>query len=63
MNCVLGIMARIDPQMNMFAVGIELKVMVGLGVMFITVSLLPTLGSFIFSQMQYMVKEILRGMM
>src|SRR5574344_1257447 len=54
LNCILGIMARISPQMNMFAVGMQLKIMVGFGVMFITVSLLPSLGNFIFSQMKYM---------
>lgn len=63
LNCVLGIMAKVAPQMNMFAVGMQLKVMVGLFVMFITVAILPVLANFIFSQMQTMVKEMLRGMM
>lgn len=38
LNCILGIMAKVAPQMNMFAVGMQLKVMVGLFVMFVTVS-------------------------
>lgn len=63
LNCVLGIMAKVAPQMNMFAVGMQLKVMVGLFVMFITVAVLPTLSNFIFSHMKTMVKEMLRGMM
>ena len=63
LNCVLGIMAKVAPQMNMFAVGMQLKVMVGLLVMFITVAILTTLANFIFSNMQSMVKEMLRGMM
>lgn len=63
LNCVLGIMAKVAPQMNMFAVGMQLKVMVGLLVMFATVTLLPGLSSFIFSQMQTMVRAIIEGMM
>ncbi|MBQ3545075.1 MAG: flagellar biosynthetic protein FliR [Lachnospiraceae bacterium] len=62
LNCILGIMARVAPQMNMFAVGIQLKVMVGLFVIFVTISILPTLANFIFELMQDMVKEIIQGM-
>lgn len=62
LNCILGIMARVAPQMNMFAVGMQLKVMVGLFVMFITVAILPTLANYIFTVMQEMVKEIMQGM-
>lgn len=62
LNCILGIMARVAPQMNMFAVGIQLKVMVGLFVMFVTISILPTLANFIFELMQDMVREIIQGM-
>ncbi len=62
LNCVLGIMARVAPQMNMFAVGMQLKIMVGFFVMFITVAVLPRLSSFIFSVMQSMVKGIIQGM-
>lgn len=63
LNCVLGIMAKVAPQMNMFAVGMQLKVMVGLFVMFLTVSVLPILASFLFSLMQTMVKDMIQGMM
>ena len=35
LNCILGIMAKVAPQMNMFAVGMQMKVMVGLTVLFI----------------------------
>lgn len=63
LNCILGVMAKVAPQMNMFAVGMQLKVMVGLLVMFITVSVLPVLANFIYSQMKTMVTEMMRGMM
>lgn len=62
LNCILGIMAKVAPQMNMFAVGIQLKVMIGFFIMFITVAILPTLANYIFNVMQDMVKEIIQGM-
>ena len=63
LNCVLGIMAKIAPQMNMFAVGMQLKVMTGLFVIFITMSLLPIIANFIFDQMKSMLTQMMRGMM
>lgn len=62
MNCVLGIMAKVAPQMNMFSVGMQIKVLTGLIVMFATVSLLPSVANFIFSQMQQMVTCVIEGM-
>ncbi len=63
MNCVLGIMAKVAPQMNMFSVGMQLKIIAGLIVMFSTVRLLPSIANFIFSNMQQMVQGIIEGMM
>ena len=34
LNAVLGILAKISPQLNMFAVGIQIKVLTGLGILF-----------------------------
>lgn len=62
LNCILGIMAKVAPQMNMFAVGIQMKVMVGMLVLFITVSLLPGIGDFIFKEMKRMIVSIIEGM-
>lgn len=62
MNCVLGILVKAVPQLNMFSVGIQLKILVGLAVIFITVSLLPTIAGFIFDQMQSMTAQVIRGM-
>ena len=36
-NCILGIMAKVAPQMNMFSVGIQLKILVGFIVLFFTI--------------------------
>ena len=41
LNCILGVMAKVAPQMNMFAVGMQLKVLIGFSVLFVTIILLP----------------------
>ncbi len=55
-NIVLGIMAKVAPQMNMFAVGIQIKVLIGFTVMLLTVFLLPNISDFIFKQMKTMIR-------
>lgn len=63
LNAVLGVLAKVSPQMNMFAVGIQLKVVVGLSVLFFTVSMLPGVADFIFQQMKRMITAFAGGMM
>lgn len=54
LNAVLGILAKVAPQMNMFAVGIQLKILTGLGVLFFTAGILPGTADFIFGKMKEM---------
>ncbi|MBQ8822642.1 MAG: flagellar biosynthetic protein FliR [Lachnospiraceae bacterium] len=63
LNAILGVLAKVSPQMNMFAVGIQLKIVVGLSVMFFTVSMLPGASDFIFQQMKKMISAFAGGMM
>lgn len=63
MNCVLGIMAKVAPQMHMFAVGIQLKLLTGLLIMFVTVRLLPAVATFVSDTMRRFVEEVMRGLM
>ncbi len=63
LNAILGILAKVAPQMNMFAVGIQLKVLTGLTVLFVTVSLMPSAANLIFTQMKRMVVAFVEGMM
>ena len=63
LNAILGILAKVAPQMNMFAVGIQLKVFTGLSVLFLTVALLPDAANMIFIQMKRMVVAFVEGMM
>lgn len=62
LNCILGIMSKVAPQMNMFAVGIQMKLLVGLTVLFLTVSLLPGIADFIFTEMKRMIVSMIEGM-
>ncbi len=62
LNCVLGIMAKVAPQMNMFSVGMQLKVLVGFVVIFLTVFLLPDIANMILKEIKLMVRLIAEGM-
>lgn len=55
LNAVLGVLAKVAPQMNMFAVGIQLKILVGLSVMMLTANMLPETADFIFQEMKRMI--------
>lgn len=62
LNVVLGILAKVAPQMNMFVIGIQLKVFVGLFMIYVLMSFLPGISNFIFEQMQHYTKLILEYM-
>lgn len=62
LNCILGIMAKVAPQMNMFAVGIQLKLLLGLTILFVTIVLLPNISNFIFTEMKKVIVSVIEGM-
>ena len=62
LNAVLGVLAKVSPQLNMFAVGIQMKVLVGICVLFLTTSMLPDAGNFIFDQMKHMIVSFVEAM-
>ena len=62
-NAILGILAKVSPQMNMFAVGMQLKILVGFGVIFVTIGMLPMAASFIFDQMKRVVTTMVHVML
>lgn len=62
LNAVLGVLAKVAPQMNMFAVGIQLKVLVGLSVLFFTAGMLPGIADFVFDEMKKMILSFVEGM-
>lgn len=57
LNAVLGVLAKVAPQMNMFAVGMQLKILVGLGVFFLTANMLPGAADFIFEEMKRVINS------
>lgn len=63
LNAVLGVLAKVSPQLNMFAVGIQIKVLTGLGVLFVTVGMMPGAADFIFTQMKRVVVAFIEGLM
>lgn len=63
MNIVLGLLAKLAPQMNMFSVGIQLKLLAGLSVLFLTIGMLPSISNFISHQIQVIMVAVVEGMM
>lgn len=61
-NCILGIMAKVAPQMNMFAVGIQIKVFAGYAVLVVTVLMLPRAAAMIGDQVKLMLRMVVKGM-
>ncbi len=61
-NVVLGILAKVAPQMNMFAVGMQVKITMGLGIMVLTAGMLPYVADFIDTQTRRMVVSMVEAM-
>lgn len=61
MNCILGIMAKVAPQMNMFAVGIQIKIFAGYAVLVVTVILLPRAAEMIGEEIKLMLRMVVKG--
>lgn len=62
LNAIMGVLAKVSPQMNMFAVGMQLKVLVGLGIMFLTIRMLPNAADYVFVEMKKMIVSFVEGM-
>lgn len=63
LNAVLGILAKVAPQMNMFAIGLQFKILVGLGVIFLTLFLLPRAAELIFDEARRMTVAFVEALM
>ncbi|MEG1741726.1 MAG: flagellar biosynthetic protein FliR, partial [Acetivibrio sp.] len=62
LNIVLGIMAKVAPQMNMLIIGMQLKIMVGLLILVLIVDLVPQVSDFIFAEMKNMMNLVMKAM-
>lgn len=58
-NTILAILVKIAPQMNMFVVGMQLKIIVGLFVMILIIDMVPSVADFIFNEMATLLKSSL----
>ena len=62
MNCILGVMAKVAPQMNMFSIGIQLKILVGFLVLYLMIFLFPSVSGMVFDEIKKMVVLFIEGM-
>lgn len=56
-NVVLGVLSRAAPQMNMFVVGLQLKVLAGIVILLIIIPTIPTVTNFVFDTMKDVVLQ------
>lgn len=63
LNAVLGVLAKVSPQLNMFAVGMQIKVTVGLSILYLMTTMLANAGEFIFGQMKETMVSFVKGLM
>ena len=61
-NVILGIMAKVAPQMNMFAIGIQIKILAGMVVMYLTIFMMPSVADYIFREIKEMVVLAIENM-
>lgn len=57
-NVVLGVLAKVAPQMNMFVIGLQLKVFVGLFLLVMVAQYMPTVAELIYSEMKTLVNDV-----
>ena len=62
LNVILAILARIAPQMNMFVVGMQLKIFVGIFAVFLTIVMMPAVSTFIEDEIKTLMASLVRGM-
>ncbi len=61
-NIILGILARVAPQMNMFVVGMQIKVLVGILILVLLVQTIPTVSDYVFTEMKQVMTDIINGL-
>lgn len=62
LNVVLGILAKVAPQMNMFSVGMQLKVLGGILILVVVMGLLPQVSDLIYEEMKRIFNQILMSL-
>lgn len=62
LNVILGVLAKSSPQMNMFAIGMQLKVFIGLFLLAVCIMFVPNIANYIMERMRDMIQTILGGL-
>lgn len=62
-NTLLAILAKVAPQMNMFVIGFQLKIFVGLTILIIMLMFLPSISDLIFNKMIFYMRDAIPYMM
>lgn len=57
-NVVLGVLSRAAPQMNMFVVGMQVKVLVGILILLLIVATIPVVTDFVFGTMKDVIVDV-----
>ncbi|MDD6327092.1 MAG: flagellar biosynthetic protein FliR [Lachnospiraceae bacterium] len=58
-NVILGVLTKSSPQMNMFSIGIQIKVLGGLLIMTIAILFVPNIANFLMERMQEMLRTVI----
>lgn len=53
-NSILGVLAKTAPQIHIFAVGVQMKVLIGLSVMFVSIGLIPSISDMMYEEIKRM---------
>lgn len=61
-NIILAVLAKVSPQMNMFVIGLQLKIFMGLITIFITIGMFNNVSNYIFTEMKRMIVSMIQGM-
>lgn len=62
LNCAMGIMTKVASSIHMFSIGIQIKVLGGFMILFLSAKMLPSIANFVFQEMQEMVYSIMKDM-
>ncbi|MDE6024490.1 MAG: flagellar biosynthetic protein FliR [Lachnospiraceae bacterium] len=62
LNVILGVLTKSSPQMNMFAIGMQLKVVIGMLTLTITIMFVPNIANYLVDRMQDMLSSLIGGL-
>lgn len=61
LNVILGVLTKSSPQMNMFAIGMQMKVIIGMLALTIVIVFIPGITNILMDRMQTMVNSLIGG--